>query len=73
MKEFLRHTSKRLAYDGWALLMPGAAVPIKWTTCTARDEARELRDSRPDLFERSAKIVKVKISVEAIGHEAKDV
>lgn len=63
---FLQHRSRRWGYDGWALMMPGALRPLDWTVCTTREEVRELRKLRGDLFERGAEIVKVKISVEAL-------
>jgi hypothetical protein len=44
--------------------MPGANHPLAWTVSTTREEVRELRKLRGDLFERGAEIVKVKISVE---------
>lgn len=66
MKSFLRHRSKRWNYDGWALRMPGATRPMPWSVCTTRQECRDLRREKADLFERGAEIVKVKISVEAV-------
>jgi len=66
MKGFLQHRSHRFRYDGWALFMPGAEVPLYWTVSTTRKEVRELRKDRADLFERGAKILKVKITVEVI-------
>lgn len=66
MKSFLKHRAKRWDYDGWALLMPGAANPLWWTVSTTRQEARELRKEQADLFERGAEIVKVRLSVEVV-------
>jgi hypothetical protein len=65
MMSFLQHRSRRLGYCGWALRIKGADRPLEWTTCTTREEVRQLRDQegwmRPDL-----EIVKVRISVEAV-------
>tara|TARA_R110000772_G_scaffold48089_4_gene109872 strand:- start:62326 stop:62532 length:207 start_codon:yes stop_codon:yes gene_type:complete len=66
MMGFLQHRSRRGGYDGWALKMPGAPRPLQWTVSTTREEVRELRKLRGDLFERGAEIVKVKISVEVV-------
>lgn len=66
MMSFLQHRSRRFNYDGWALVMPGAIKPLDWTASTTREEVRQLRKLRGDLFERGAEIVKVRISVEAI-------
>lgn len=63
MMSFLQHRSRRFGYDGWALLMPGASKPLAWTASTTREEVRQLRKLRGDLFERGAEIVKVRISV----------
>ena len=65
MKSFLSHRSKRWGYDGWALCMDG--FPLIWTVSTTREEARQLRKDRADLFERGAEIVKVKITVEVVS------
>lgn len=66
MMSFLQHRSKRWGYDGWALLMPGATKPLEWTASTTREEVRDLRKLRPDLFERGAKEVKVEIIVKVV-------
>ncbi|WP_116364443.1 hypothetical protein [Parahaliea mediterranea] len=66
MISFLQHRSPRFGYDGWALLIPGAAKPLEWTVCTTRAECRRLRRDRGNLFERGAQIVKVKVSVEVV-------
>ena len=66
MMSFLQPRSRRFGYDGWALKMPGASKPLDWTVSTTREEVRQLRKLRGDLFERGAEIVKVRISVEAI-------
>lgn len=66
MMSFLQHRSRRWTHDGWALVMPGASTPLAWTVSTTREEVRELRKLRGDLFERGAEIVKVRITVEAI-------
>lgn len=71
MMSFLRHRSRRSNYDGWALVMPGASKPLPWTVSTTREEVRQLRKLRGDLFERGAEIVKVKITVEAIEAPAR--
>lgn len=65
MMSFLQHRSRRFGYDGWALRVKGAEKALEWTTCTTREEVRQLRDQegwmRPDL-----EIVKVRVTVEAI-------
>lgn len=71
MMSFLQHRSRRWGYDGWALVMPGACKPLEWTVSTTREEVRELRKLRGDLFERGAEIVKVRVSVEAIEAPAR--
>jgi hypothetical protein len=63
---FLQHRSKRRGYDGWALLVEGAPVPLLWTVSTTRDECRQLMRIRPDLFSDGARIVKVRIAVSPI-------
>ena len=65
MKSYLSHRSNRCGYDGWALSLNG--FPLYWTVSTTREEARQLRKDRADLFERGAEIVKVKITVEVVG------
>lgn len=66
MKQFLQHRSNRFGYDGWALKVVGAKRPWRWTVCTTRQEARELKleleAQDPDLFRR-LEVVKVTISV----------
>lgn len=66
MKQFLQHRSNRAGYDGWALRVAGEERPIAWTTCTTREEARELKQEMesedPDFFRRLI-VVKVSISV----------
>lgn len=66
MKSFLRNRSGRFGYDGWALACPDTGYVFDWTVCTTRQECRDLRREKADLFERGAEIVKVKISVEAV-------
>ena len=66
MKSFLDHRSKRWGYDGWALRICGDSNPLIWTTCTTREEARQLRRERSDILERGAEIVRVNISVEVV-------
>lgn len=66
MKAFLQHKANRWGYDGWALRTRGDTNPYPWTVCTTREECRELRKERADLFDSSAEIVKVRISVEAV-------
>ena len=67
MKCFLfEHRARRTGYDGWALRFKGWDAPIAWTVCTTREEARELRRERGNLLH-DTEIVKVRISVEAIG------
>lgn len=66
MKSFLRHRSNRWGHDGWALKMPGATSPLLWSVCTTRQECRDLRREKADMFERGAEIVKVRIRVEAV-------
>lgn len=66
MKAFLSHRSRRGYYHGWALRVRGATRPIDWTTSTTREEARELRRERGNLL-RDCEVVKVKVTVEAVG------
>jgi len=66
LKSYLRHCSRRFGYDSWALKMPGATHVMPWTVCTTREECRDLRAERSDLFLDGAEIVKVKISVEVV-------
>ena len=66
---FLQHRSRRFGYDGWAVLMQGAAVPLPWTVSTTRDECRQLMRLRPDLFSDGARIVKVRIAVSPIEEQ----
>ncbi len=65
MKSFLRHRSNRWGHDGWALACPDTGYVFDWSTCTTREECRQLRREKADLFERGAQIVKVRIKVEA--------
>ena len=71
MQGFLKHTSRRWGYDGWALKVKGASSPLIWTTSTTRREARELRPEveRLDLADsalRELEVVKVRIKVEVV-------
>lgn len=72
MKSYLSHRSNRWGYDGWALLMPGATIPMLWTVSTTREEVRLLRLERPDLFGRGGEIVKVKITIEVVDGSPKN-
>lgn len=69
MKKFLQWRSRRWGYDGWAVVMDGATRPLAWTTCTTREEVRELIDEHQDMFLRGCDIKKVKITVEVIEDE----
>ena len=69
MKSYLSHRSKRFGYDGWALVMPNSPIPLPWTVSTTRAEVRQLRKERGDLFERGARIVKVRVDVRRVGGE----
>jgi len=65
VKKFLQYTSNRFGYSGWALKIKDAPKPMGWSTCTTREEARELKrewEGGSDLFRR-IEVVKVKISV----------
>jgi len=67
VKRFLQHTSNRFGYSGWALRVKDAPQPMGRSTCTTREEARDLKrewEMNPDLFQR-LEVVKVKIIVEA--------
>lgn len=66
MKSFLKWRAKRLNYDGWALCVVGALHPMPWTVSTTREEVREIKRERSDLFLEDAEIVKVKITVEVV-------
>jgi hypothetical protein len=66
MQDILQHRSKRRDLDGWAVRVTGAPSVLLSTVCTTREEARDIRRAlTPDLFTRT-KVVKVRISVEAI-------
>jgi len=66
MKGFLQHRIRRFGYDGWAARVKGAPRPLEWTTCTTRQELRELLRDRRDLFALGVELVKVRITVEPI-------
>lgn len=55
MKRYLRHRSRRWGYDGWALRIVGAPLPLEWTVCTNRAETRELKreleERDPEMFD----------------------
>lgn len=65
MKSFLRHRSNRFGFCGWAIQLPEGPI-CEWSVSTTREECRQLRREKADLFERGAQIVKVRISVEAL-------
>lgn len=64
MKGYLQHRSRRPCYDGWAARVKGASRPLESTTCTTREELRELLRERRDLFALGVELVKVRIVVE---------
>lgn len=70
MKGILEHASGRHGYDGWGLRRAGEARVYRWSICTTRQEARDLKKKResvsPDLFRR-LEVVKVKLKVEVTG------
>lgn len=61
MKQFLSHRSRRFGYDGWALRSKSDGWVVQWSVCTTRQECRELKKERHDLFNDDWEIVKVKI------------
>ncbi len=70
MKAFMKGMlSRRQGYDGWALKAKDSKVPLRFTACTTREEARELAAELevkdPDLFRR-LEIVKVTVEVQEL-------
>ena len=70
MKQFLNARSRRWGYDGWALKSKKASLPMNWSVCTTREEARELRDElfngEPFFTDLQIEIVKVRLIVESL-------
>ena len=66
MISFLKFRSRRHGYCGWALRF-GESPPMPWTVSTTREEVRQLRASRTDLFLEETEVVKIKIRVEVVG------
>jgi hypothetical protein len=66
MKSFLKWRAKRWGYDGWALCMPNASHALAWTVSTTREECRQIKRDRADLFLQDAEVVKVKVTVEVV-------
>jgi hypothetical protein len=69
VKGYLQHRSHRWTHDGWAAQVRGAPHPLMWTTCTTRAELRQLLAERRDLFALGVDMVKVRVTVEVVGHE----
>lgn len=69
MKRLLTHRSNRWGYDGWALRVTGARMPLYHTVCTTRAETRELKNELsqqvPDLYN-DLELVKIKINLEVV-------
>lgn len=65
MKQILDRSelNPRASHDGWALRVVGAIKPLRWTTCTTREECRELRREWAGLMRHDIEIVKVKLEV----------
>lgn len=59
--------STRWTHDGWALQLRTASVPMNWTLCTTRAEARALRDSSEWLREMRPDVVAVRLRLEAVN------
>lgn len=69
MINFLKFRSRRYGYCGWALKHREALVPLAWTVCTTREEARALLESnrRTSLLWEDFEPVKVKIGIEVVN------
>lgn len=69
MKQILDHCSPRYGHDGWALRVRGRVSVMRWTMCTTRREARELKHEMEaqdrDLFDQ-LEVVKVEVDVKVI-------
>lgn len=67
MKQVLQGRSKRFGYDGWCLMVTGAAKPMEWTMCTTRAEVRQLKKEQELWMRKDIEIVKVKVIVEVVA------
>lgn len=67
MKQFLKSRARYQTHDGWALRVKSSThecKPLRWTVCTTREEARELRAENGALA--PMEIVKVRIVLEPV-------
>lgn len=67
MKSLLSHGSRYHNFDGWALRIRATGSILRWTLSTTRQEVRDLRVERGDLFTKDMEVVKVRIRLEVVG------